>query len=94
MRETGGAVIRNHDGDLVKNSWLFVQDRQALLILRLASELGLTPTARASMAARLATAAGTGFAMSGEQLRSPTSSLDEYLAKKPDRLPDPDEDPN
>jgi P27 family predicted phage terminase small subunit len=55
LRETGGAVICNHDGDLVKNPWLFVQDRQAVLILRLASELGLTPTARASMAARLRT---------------------------------------
>jgi P27 family predicted phage terminase small subunit len=92
MRETGGAVIRNHDGDLVKNSWLFVQDRQALLTLRLASELGLTPTARASMAARLATAAGTG-SMPGER-RSRTSSLDEYLSRKPDRLPDPDEELN
>jgi hypothetical protein len=68
--------------------------RQALLILRLASELGLTPTSRASMAARLATAAGTGFAMPGERRRLPTSSLDEYLARKPDRLPDPDEEPN
>ncbi len=94
MRETGGAVIRNHDGDLVKNSWLFVLDRQALLTLRLASELGLTPTSRASLAARLATAAGTGFTMPGERRRSPTNSLDEYLASKPDRLPDPDEEPN
>src|SRR5262249_21618571 len=94
MRETGGAVIRNHDGDLVKNPWLFVQDRQALLILRLASEVGLTPTARASMGAGLATAAGTGFATPGERRRSPTSRLDEYLARKPDRLPEPDEEPN
>ena len=91
MRETGGAVIRNHDGDLVKNPWLFVQDRQAVMVLRLASELGLTPTARASMAARLATAAGTGFAVPGEQRRSPTSRLDEYLASKPDKFPEPDE---
>jgi P27 family predicted phage terminase small subunit len=94
LRETGGAVIRNHDGDLVKNPWLFVQDRQAVLMLRLASELGLTPTARAAMAARLATAAGTDFAMPGERRRSPTSKLDEYLARKPDRLPDPNEESN
>ena len=37
------------------------------------------------------TAAGTGFAIDGERRRS---SLDEYLARKPDRLPDPDEEPN
>ena len=91
LRETGGAVIRNHDSDLVKNPWLFVQDRQAVLILRLASELGLTPTARASMAARLATAAGTDFAMPGQRRRD---RLQEYLDAKPDRLPEPDEEPN
>jgi P27 family predicted phage terminase small subunit len=94
LRETGGAVIRNHDGDLVKNPWLFVQDRQAVMVLRFASELGLTPTGRASMAARLASAAGTGFAMPGEQRRSPSSRLEEYLAAKPDRLPEPEEEPN
>jgi P27 family predicted phage terminase small subunit len=93
LRETGGAVIRNHDGDLVKNPWLFVQDRQALLILRLASELGLSPASRASMAARLATAAGTGFAMPGERRQSP-DRLQAYLDAKPDKLPEPDEEPN
>jgi P27 family predicted phage terminase small subunit len=92
MRETGGAVVRNHDGDLVKNPWLFVQDRQAVLILRLASELGLTATSRSYMAARLATAAATGFGLSGK--RQSPNALDEYLAAKPDRLPEPDEEPN
>jgi P27 family predicted phage terminase small subunit len=91
LRETGGAVIRNHDGDLVKNPWLFVQDRQAVLILRMGAELGLTPTARASMAARLATAAGTDFAMHGQPRGD---RLQKYLDAKPDRLPEPDEDRN
>jgi phage terminase small subunit len=45
LRETGGAVIRNHDGDLVKNPWLFVQDRQAVS-LRLRRTWGLPDGAR------------------------------------------------
>lgn len=78
LRATGGAVIRNHDGDLVKNPWLFVQDRQATLILRLAGELALSPAARASMASRLATSGGAAPRRS--------NSLDAYLAGKPDEL--------
>jgi P27 family predicted phage terminase small subunit len=86
LRKTGGAVVRNHDGDLVKNPWLYVQDRQALLILRLASELGLTPTARASMAARLSTA-DVSFVFPGQAPR-PRDELEAYLAAAPDRLPE------
>jgi len=78
LRATGGAVIRNHDGDLVKNPWLFVQDRQATLILRLASERALSPASRAAMASRLAIAGGSAPRRS--------NSLDDYLAEKPDKL--------
>jgi P27 family predicted phage terminase small subunit len=93
LQKTGPVVMGANDIPVI-SPWCRVQIRQSLLVLRLAAELGFTPASRASMASRLATAAGTGFAMPGERRRSPTSSLDEYLAKKPDRLPDPDEEPN
>jgi P27 family predicted phage terminase small subunit len=79
LRRTGGAVIHGAEGPRA-NPWARVVDRQALLLLRLASELGLTPTARAAMAARIAQAGG-----STEQPRR--DALAEYLSRKPDRLP-------
>jgi P27 family predicted phage terminase small subunit len=89
LRETGGAVIRNHDRDLIKNPWLFVLDRQAMLILRFSAELGLSPVARASMAARLATAGGSSYRTPGDRQRP--NALTEYLKRKPDLLPGDDE---
>jgi P27 family predicted phage terminase small subunit len=66
MRESGGAVVKNHDGDLVKSPWLFVRDRQFVLLMRAAEKLCLTPSARAAMGARLA-AAGTDVVYPGGQ---------------------------
>jgi P27 family predicted phage terminase small subunit len=81
LRETGGAVI-DRDRVMVTNPWSRVVDRQAVLIMRFAAELALTPTARASMAARVATAGGS-IATSDRRGRS---ALDLYLDAKPDKL--------
>ena len=86
-----GPVVLGVNG-LVTSPWLRVQTRQALLILRLGAELGLSPASRASLASKIAAAAGTDFAFPGQRQRP--NALDEYLAKKPDRLPEPDEEPN
>ena len=86
-----GPVVLGVNG-LVTSPWLRVQTRQALLILRLGAELGLSPASRASLASKIAAAAGTDFAFPGQRQRP--NALDEYLAKKPDRLPEPDKEPN
>jgi P27 family predicted phage terminase small subunit len=82
LRESGGAVIGGDGGTLVLNPWQRVLDRQAVLILRFGSELALTPTARASMASRIAAAGGS--IATPERRRE--SALDRYLAAKPDKL--------
>jgi P27 family predicted phage terminase small subunit len=81
LRETGGAVITGAEGGMITNPWSRIVDRQALLILRLASELALTPTARAAMASRIAQAGG---AMAAG--RAHRSKLALYLEAKPDKL--------
>lgn len=81
MRETGGPVVTTRDGNLVQNPWLAIQNRQALIALKCASEMGFTPTSRAVLAARMHEAAGS-FA-TGDKRQSP---LDKYLRENPDRL--------
>ena len=76
---------------LVMSPWCRLQIRMSLLILRLGSELGLSPVSRSTLASKLAMAAGTDFAMSGQ--RQP-NRLQQYLDAKPDKLPKPDEEPN
>ena len=83
MRESGGAVIRTKDGNLVQSPWLAIQNRQALIALKCASEMGLTPVSRAVLAARMREAGGS-FPAAREE-----NALDEYLREKPDKL-----DPN
>jgi P27 family predicted phage terminase small subunit len=81
LRETGGAVITGAEGGMAINPLSRVVDRQALLILRLGSELALTPTARAGMAARIAQAGGS-MSSPGRSY----NSLQAYLDAKPDKL--------
>jgi P27 family predicted phage terminase small subunit len=82
LRETGGSVIEGDGGGLVTNPWSRIVDRQAVLIMRFGAELALTPTARASMASRIAAAGGS---MATPERRR-ESALDRYLARKPDKL--------
>lgn len=84
MRESGGPVVTTKDGNLVQNAWLPIQNRQALIALKCASEMGLTPVSRAVLAARMKEAGGS-FSMPGHR---PENALDRYLAAKPDRLDD------
>jgi P27 family predicted phage terminase small subunit len=87
LRKSGGSVIIGSEGVPVTNPWSRIVDRQALLILRLGGELGLTPCARASMAARFALAGGAAFSPGTKR---PGDALTAYLDRKPDRLPDPE----
>jgi P27 family predicted phage terminase small subunit len=82
-----GAVIMGANDLLVVSPWCRVQIRQSLLVLRLASELGLTPAARASMAARLSVASGSVVDVIMPGTRQP-SKLQRYLDQKPDKLPE------
>jgi P27 family predicted phage terminase small subunit len=90
-----GPVIMGANNVPVTSPWLQLQIREALLILRLGAELGLSPTSRASLASKIASAAGTDFAFPGQR-RSRPNALDEYLSRKPDRLPpvEGDDEPN
>jgi P27 family predicted phage terminase small subunit len=88
-----GPVIMGANDLLVMSPWCRLQIRMSLLILRLGSELGLSPVSRATLASKLATAAGTDFAMPGQRQRLP-DRLQQYLDAKPDKLPEPDEEPN
>ena len=56
---------------------------QALIALKCASEMGLTPVSRAVLAARMHEAGGVFASVRGE------SALEKYLREKPDKL-----DPN
>jgi P27 family predicted phage terminase small subunit len=87
-----GPVVLGVNG-LATSPWVRIQTREALLLLRLGAELGLSPTSRASLASKIATAAGTDFTFPGQRRRLP-NGLQEYLDAKPDRLPEPDEEPN
>jgi P27 family predicted phage terminase small subunit len=83
MRDGGGPVITTKDGNLVQSPWLPIQNRQALIALKCASEMGLTPVSRAVLAARMREAGGVFPSARGE------SALEKYLREKPDKL-----DPN
>jgi P27 family predicted phage terminase small subunit len=83
MRASGGSVITTKDGNLVQNPWLPIQNRQALIALKCASEMGLTPVSRAVLAARMREAGGAFPTTRGE------TALEKYLREKPDKL-----DPN
>jgi P27 family predicted phage terminase small subunit len=80
MRNSGGPVITTKDGNLVQNPWLPIQNRQALIALKCASEMGLTPVSRAVLAARMREAGGAFPTARGE------SALEKYLREKPDKL--------
>jgi P27 family predicted phage terminase small subunit len=89
LQRTPAVVMGANDVPVV-NPWCRLQIRHSLLILRLGSELSLSPTSRASLASKIAAAAGTDFAFPGQRQR-PTK-LDRYLQQKPDKLSDDPDD--
>ena len=44
-----GQVVKTRDGNAVNNPYLGIVNRQALIMIRAACELGFTPAARASL---------------------------------------------
>ena len=58
LRASGGAVVMTKTATWFKNPWLSIQNRQALISPKCASEMGLTPVSRAVLAARMREAGG------------------------------------
>jgi P27 family predicted phage terminase small subunit len=88
-----GLVIKGANGGAILSPLIRAQNRSALLMARLGSELGLSPTSRTHLASRLATAGSAAeFIMAGRP--QPKSRLDIYLEQKPDRLAGDDGEPN
>jgi P27 family predicted phage terminase small subunit len=76
-----GQVVKTKDGNAIQNPFLPIVNKQALIMLRAAQELGFTPAARAGFGSRAPEIAGHGPA--------PTRiapKLANYLDRKPDRL--------
>ena len=44
-----GQVVKTKDGNIINNPHLGIANRQALIMVRVAGELGFTPSARASL---------------------------------------------
>ena len=78
-----GQVVKTRDGNAIQNPYLGIMNRQALLICRFGAELGFSPAARASLGVA-ATAFGGGLTV--RRRRAGESSLEAYLALKPDKL--------
>jgi len=76
---THGQVVKTRDGNAIQNPYLGVMNRQALIMMRAASELGFTPAARAAL--------GSSAPEFPHGTSSPgRSRLQTYLDRKPDRL--------
>lgn len=77
-----GQVIKTREGNVIQNPYLGVMNRQALIMMRVASELGFSPAARASLGNR-----APEFPAYGTNTTPARSRLTAYLDAKPDRLP-------
>jgi len=77
-----GQVVKTKDGNAIQNPYLGVMNRQALMMIRAAAELGFSPAARATLGSRAPE-------FPNGQLASPVRShsrLAAYLDRKPDKL--------
>lgn len=84
LRRTG-QLITTDKGNTIQSPALGIVNRQALLAMRAAGELGFTPAARTSLGrAHDATLVPSGRYIGGA--RAKAGSLDQYLADKPDKL--------
>ena len=78
-----GQVVKTKDGNAIQNPFLGIMNRQALLMVKLGSELGLSPAARASLDSRAPEFPHD--APTGGR-RPIKGGLAGYLEQKPDRL--------
>jgi P27 family predicted phage terminase small subunit len=76
---TLGDVVTTKDGNIIQNPYLSILNRQALIMIRVVSELGFSPAARAGLGSRAPE-------FTADAGRPTTSRLTAYLARKPDRL--------
>jgi len=82
---TEGQIIETTNGNKIQNPLLGVVNRQAMIVMRAAGEMGFTPAARTSLGrAHDDTLVPGGRYIGGA--RSKGDSLDKYLDAKPDRL--------
>ncbi len=72
-----GQVVKGRDNTVVKNPYLTVMTRQALVMMAAARELGFSPAARATLGDRV------GSLLTGDHR---VGDLQAYLDQKPDRL--------
>lgn len=81
---TLGQVVKTRDGNAIQNPFLGIMNRQVLLMVKLASELGFSPAARASLGSRAPEFPND--APTGGRGRAIRGSLAAYLEQKPDKL--------
>ena len=80
-----GQVVKTKDGNTIQNPYMAIMNKQALIMLKAGSEMGFSPSARASLGSR--SAAGGGLEpIEGGLGRSRSSELAAYLEEKPDSL--------
>jgi len=73
-----GQVVKTKDGNAIQNPYLPIVNKQALLMLRVAAEIGFSPASRAALGRGDIGYAGTGSTGSAR--------LQQYLARKPDKV--------
>lgn len=78
-----GQVVKTKDGNAIQNPFLGIMNRQAMLMVKLGSELGFSPSARASLGSRAPEFPHD--APTGGR-RPIKGGLDAYLDEKPDNL--------
>jgi P27 family predicted phage terminase small subunit len=74
-----GLIVKSPNGHPIQSPWLPIINRQALIMLRAASELGFSPTSRPRVGATLG-----GRDLNGQADGAPGGSLDAYLAAAPE----------
>ena len=79
-----GLVVKTKEGNAIQNPFLAIANRQAIILQRLGSEMGFSPSARMALAT-MPGDDGEGARLIGGRRAKP-SDLDVYLSEKPDRL--------
>lgn len=75
-----GQVVKTKEGNAIQNPYMGVMNRQAIIMMRAAAELGFSPAARAHLGSRAPEFAN------GPTTGRTQSRLAQYLADKPDKL--------
>jgi P27 family predicted phage terminase small subunit len=74
-----GQIVKTVDGNAIQNPYLPIVNKQALIMLRVAADLGFSPASRAALGRGELGHGGTGPS-------SGSARLAQYLAQKPDKL--------